>query len=461
MTNLNMKMLGVTKMPSGMKKLGVMILVPLLGMPTHLYAAETLLSLYQAALQYDAQYKTTVANTQADREEVNKAVSLFYPKAQLTGGIGRGETDRTTQTVSGAVDTHLRYDTRNLAFSIKQPLFNKEILANYKGAQAFVKGKEALLQAENSSLITRVASAYFELLYAQEKSTVAQNKTDALQQQLNQATQRYKHDEGTLTEISEAQASLDIAQAERIEAENAIDSFKITLSNMTGHAIDGLAKLNPEKITSIKAEFEHVEPWLQKAIDNNPEIMAAKLTVEEAQQEVEKKQAGHYPTLDLVGVRSYSENDSNNTLGSQFDSTTIALQFNLPLYAGGGVQAGVRQSLDKVEAAKEDLNLKTRDASTNIQKYFQRLQSEMRSIQAYSQAVKSSELALDDTSKSFKAGFRTNIDVLNAQQKLYENKLNLSKTYYVLINDVVNIQHFSGVLNETQLQNLNQFFFVN
>ena len=230
---------------------------------------------------------------------------------------------------------------------------------------------------------------------------------------------------------------------------------------MTGHAVEDLVKINPEKVTLIQADYEHVEPWLQTAIDNNPEIMAAKLTVEEAQQEVEKKQAGHYPTLDLVGARSYSENDSNNTLGSQFDSTTIALQLNIPLYAGGGIQASVRQALDKVEAAKEYLNLKTRDANTNIQKYFQRMQSEMRSIQAYSQAVKSSEIALDGTSKSFKAGFRTNIDVLNAQQKLYENKLNLSKTYYVLINDVVNIQHFSGVLNEAQLQNINQFFLVN
>jgi len=118
----------------------------------------------------------------------------------------------------------------------------------------------------------------------------------------------------------------------------------------------------------------------------------------------------------LVGVRSYSENDSNNTIGSQFDSTTVALQFNLPLYAGGYVNASIRQSLDKVEAAKEDLNLRTRDANTNIQKYFQHMQSELLSIQAYRQAVKSSETALDGTSKGFSSGLRTNIDVLDAHK---------------------------------------------
>ena len=444
-----------------MRILVVILLAPLLVVSTRLYAAETLLSLYQAALQYDAQYRSTVANTQADREEINKAAALFYPKAQLTGSLGRGETDRTSQAPFGAVDTHLNYDTKSLAFTIKQPLFNKEILANYRGTQAYVKNKEALLQAENSDLITRIAGAYFELLYAQEKGSVLQNKTDALQQQFNQATQRYKHDEGTLTEISEAQASLDISQAELIEAKNATDSFKLSLSNMTGHSVDNLARLNPEKITTILTDFEHVDSWIQTAAENNPEVIAAKQAIEQAQQDVEKSRAGHYPTLDLVGVRSYSENDSNNTLGLQFNGTTIALQLNVPLYAGGGVQANVRQSIDKVEAANEELNLKTRDTNTNIQKYFHSMQSQMRSIEAYSQAVKSSETAFDGTSKSFKAGFRTNIDVLNAQQKLYESKLNLSKAYYSLINDLVNIQHFSGVLDEAQLQNLNQFFLAN
>jgi len=444
-----------------LKILSVAIFVPLLLVSTPLIAADSLLSLYQAALNYDAQYKGTVANTQADREEINKARALFYPKAQLAGSVGRGITDRTSQTLSGSIDKHLTYNTQNFAFTIKQPLFNKETIAIYRSAQALAKSKEALLQSETSALITRISGAYFELLYAQEKTTVLQSKIVALQQQLDQATQRFTHGEGTLTEISEAQASLDIAQADLVEARNTADSYRLTLSTMSGHEVGDLARFNPEKILTIKTDLEHIDYWLKAAIENNPEIMAAKQAVEVAQQEVEKKQAGHFPTLDLVGVRSYSENDSNNTIGSQFDSTTVALQFNLPLYAGGYVNASIRQSLDKVEAAKEDLNLRTRDANTNIQKYFQHMQSELLSIQAYRQAVKSSETALDGTSKGFSSGLRTNIDVLDAQQRLYENKLKLSKSYYVLVNDLVNIKHIAGVLNEAQLQNLNQFFLIN
>lgn len=435
--------------------------VALLLVSSQLFAADSLLSLYQAALNFDAQYKGIVADTQADREEINKARAMFYPKAQLGGSYGRGDTDRVTQTLFGPREDNLKYDTKSLALTVRQPLFNKETLASYRGAKAYVKGKEAVLQSETSTLITRIASAYFELLYAEEKTAVLQNKVSALNQQLSQANKRFEFGEGTLTEMSEAQASLDVARAELLEAENSAEAYKLALSNMTGLQVATIAKLNTQKMAAIKEDFGQLDDWLKTAIENSPEILSAKYALEVAQQEVEKKQAGHMLTLDLVGVRSYSENDSNNTLGSQFDTTTVAVQFNLPLFAGGFVNASVRQSVNRVEAAREELNQKTRDASTNIQKYYQHLQSELLSMQAYKQAVKSSEIALDGTTKSFSGGFRTNIDVLNAQQRLYENKLKLSKSYYVLVNDIVNIKHVAGVLNEAQLQNINQFFLTN
>ena len=79
-----------------------------------------------------------------------------------------------------------------------------------------------------------MAGAYFELLYAQEKIAVLTNKMAALQQQLEQANQRFQHGAGTITEISEAQASLDIARADLVEANNAADTFQLSLRNMTG-----------------------------------------------------------------------------------------------------------------------------------------------------------------------------------------------------------------------------------
>ena len=424
-------------------------------------AADDLLSLYRKALQYDAQYRAAVANTAAEREEINKTRALFMPKLQASANVGHGTTDRTTQTALGALDSHLNYDIQNYALSIRQPLFNKESLAAYRSAKANAGSKEELLRREDAVLMTRIASAYFETLYAQEKVAVTQNKIEAVQQQLQQAQQRYEHGEGTITEINEAQAVLKLAQAEIIDARNSLDDFRQTLTNISGQPIADLAALDTARIPTAMPGQDNLDEWLDQALRNNPEISAARLALDAARQEVERRRAGHYPTLDLVGVRSYSENDSNNTIGSQFDTTTVALQLNLPLYAGGYTSASVRQAQDRLTAAEEILNLRTRNITADTRKFFNSIHSGLLSIEAYRQAVEAGEIALEGTQKGFVAGTRTNVDVLDAQMKLYASKLELSKARYILINDILNIKQAAGLLNEAELQVINRFFVSN
>lgn len=424
------------------------------------HATDNLVSLYHKALQYDAQYRVAAALTEAEREEINKARSLFLPKVQLSANVGKGVTERTADTLAGQVENRYDYNLKNYALTIKQPLFNKESIAAYRASEASVKGKEALLNKENSTLITRIAQTYFELLYAQERIEVTRNKIDAVQQQLKQGQRRYEQGQGTITEVSEAQASLDLAQAELIDASNSLQQQKQVLSDITGQQVDAVAALNPESLPTTVPDTEKLDDWLNQAEQNNPDITAARYALEGARQDLERKQAGHYPTLDLVGVRSYSENDNNNTIGLRFDTTTLAVQFSMPLFAGGFTNASVRQALDRVDAAQEQLNLRSRDAGANVKKYLNSIHGNFLSIQAYTQAVKSGETALEGTQKGFTAGLRTNVEVLNAQQKLYASKLELSKARYMLVNDIVNIKQAAGQLNEAQLNSLNRYFSV-
>jgi TolC family type I secretion outer membrane protein len=426
--------------------------------PSPVSASENLVSLYQKAVQYDAQYRSAYANTEAEREEINKARAAFFPKVQLSANIGKGSTDRTVQSSAGAVDNNFDYTLKNYALSIKQPLFNKEATATYRAAQAYSLSQEALLNKENTGLISRIAGAYFEMLYAQEKVSVTNNKIDAVQQQLKQAERRMQQGQGTITEINEAQANLDMAQAELIDANNTLINYKQVLSDISGQNVEEIAALNPDHVPESMPDYDSLEDWLKQVESNNSDVQSAQYALQAAQQDVERKQAGHYPTLDLVGVRSYSQNDNNNTIGQSYDSTTLSVQLNMPLYAGGLTSANIRQSQDRLQAAQEQLNLKSRDAHANVKKYFNNIQSGLRTIAAYQQAVKSNETALTGTQKSFTAGLRSNIEVLNAQQKLYEAKLELSRARYKLINDIVNLKQAAGMLDAAQLEAISHYF---
>lgn len=432
----------------------------LLGGPALCQAQEDLNGLYQLAITHNADYRAALASTEAEREELAKARALFYPKVQLGLTKGRGNTDRTTQTTLGSINTELDYALENYSLSVKQPLFNKETMAIYGGAKSYVSAQESLLEQENAKLILKLVSIYLETLYAQDRVVLQQRKLDAVNQQLRQAAQRYDHGSGTVVEVSEAQSNLDVAKVEHIQASNDLLSSQQSLQMLTGAShslsadliVDGLASLSPA---------EHgLDTWLDLARQHHPELAAAMQNIEVAKKDIEKKQAGHYPTLDLVGVRSYSQNDSNNTLGSRFDTTTIALQMNVPLFAGGYVSANVRQSANRLTASEETMTAKAREIEFNVRKYFQGMQAQQQSVTAYQQAVQSARVALDGTQKGFQAGFKTNHEVLDAQQKLFTNQLSLTRAYYSLISDWVNLQFSSGLLTLDTLNRVSQLFIV-
>jgi TolC family type I secretion outer membrane protein len=421
-------------------------------------AQDDLNGLYQLAAMHNADFRAALANTEAEREELTKAKALFYPKVQLGLMRGRGNTDRTTQTSIGALNSELNYELENYSLTVRQPLYNKETFAIYGGAKSYVSAQESLLEQENAKLILKLVSVYLETLYAQDRVNLQQNKLDAVGQQLRQAEQRYQRGSGTIVEVNEAQSNLDIAKVEKIQAANDLLSNQQSMQILTGETHTLSAELLVSGLNTLTASEYSVERWIDTARQHHPELLAATLDIEVARKDVEKKQAGHYPTLDLVGVRSYSQNDSNNTLGSRFDTSTIALQMNVPLFAGGYVNANVRQSASRLTASEETMTAKSREIEFNVRKYYQNLIAEQQSISAYQQAVQSAKVALDGTQKGFQAGFKTNHEVLDAQQKLFTNQLSLTKAYYSLISDWVNLQFSSGLLTLDALSRVSQLF---
>ncbi|HSI29295.1 MAG: TolC family outer membrane protein [Methylophilus sp.] len=414
--------------------------------------------LYQLAAMHNADFRAALANTEAEREELTKAKALFYPKVQLGLMRGRGNTDRTTQTNIGSLNSELNYELENYSLTVRQPLYNKETFAIYGGAKSYVSAQESLLEQENAKLILKLVSVYLETLYAQDRVNLQQNKLEAVSQQLRQADQRYQRGSGTIVEVNEAQSNLDIAKVEKIQAANDLLSNQQSMQILTGETHALSAELLVGGLNTLTASEYSVERWIDTARQHHPELLAATLDIEVARKDVEKKQAGHYPTLDLVGARSYSQNDSNNTLGSRFDTSTIALQMNVPLFAGGYVNANVRQSASRLTASEENMTAKSREIEFNVRKYYQNLIAQQQSITAYQQAVQSAKVALDGTQKGFQAGFKTNHEVLDAQQKLFTNQLSLTKAYYSLISDWVNLQFSSGLLTLDTLSRVSQLF---
>ncbi len=416
----------------------------------------SLMQAFQKAQQYDATLRAAVADNKAQKEEINKSFAAFLPQVRVGMYEGRGITDSEVPGALGSTSKrHSNYDSRNYSVSMRQSIFNKANFAEYKQAKADVAKSNAMLESAQFNMASRVTGAYLDLLLSEENVRYSKAQKSSAQSQLEQAKKRYKAGVGTITEVSEANANLESVVALELEWANGVEYAKRALENITGVYADALLSLDPSKLQLAVPQPSNVDAWINTAIEKNADIVAAQNEYLVVTQEVEKNNSGHYPTLDLVAARTHTQSDNNYTIGSQYDTDSIGLQLNVPLYTGGYVSSTVRQAVARVEQASEKLSEKQRAVSADVRKYFNEITNGVARIEAQNQSVTSYEIALVGTQKGYESGLRSNVDVLTAQEKLYSAKRDLARERYKLIYSRIQLKQVAGMLVEGDIAEVN------
>jgi protease secretion system outer membrane protein len=425
---------------------GMFIALPLYGDPIDLSTA------LQKAREYDARLGAAQADNLIYREEVGRARAQLRPSVRMNSARGRNATQYTS--LAGRT-TASYYNSINYGVSVRQPLLNLSNFVGYKQAKAVAVKSDIDLQKEDASLMVRIAEAYCNALYAEDNLDFSQTLVKAAEEQLQQAKKRFEKGFGTVTEISEAQAGYDMALADGLEIVNSVEFTRRELEHLTGEYPDELCRVVPEKLLLAQPEPGNVQSWIDLALVNNYDVVGGHQEIKIAKKEIEKQKFSRYPTVDLVAGRNYSESENNYSIGSIYDTYSVSLQMSMPIYTGGYASASVRQAYAKRLKAEEQLSAQERGVQSDVRKYYNGIVSSIAQIHAYEQAVQSHEIALTGTKKGFEAGLRTNVDVLDAQQKLFSSRRNLAKSRYQYILNRLMLKQASGTLSAGDVEEVN------
>jgi len=410
---------------------------------------------YEHALQYDAQYRSSEADTRIAKEEVSKAFAAFMPNVKSSISRGRNRTDSSTPY---STQEGVYYNTLSQSLTLRQPLFNLGSIASWKQAKAVKAKSEELFRSEHASLMVRTVEQYCNALFAEENVAFADAQVEATREQLEQSKKRYANGFGTITEINESQASYDLAVADKADAVAGLEHSRRELERITGIYTDELCRLDPEKLALAKPELPDVEAWIALAREHSGLIGAARQEVEIARKEVDKTKASRYPQIDLWAGRSYSVSENNYTIGSTYDTWSVSVQLSAPIYTGGYASASVRQAKARRLKAREELNRQERQSFSDVRRYYDAQINSVTQVKAFEQAVRSAEIALEGTQKGFMAGFRTNAEVLNAMTKLYEIRRSLARSRYQYILNSFMLMDSAGLLTESDLYAIDRYF---
>lgn len=400
---------------------------------------------YEAALANDATIRSSRATADANREQLPQAKAQRLPNVSFSAGRNYNDLTSKTQNFVGApVTTVNRYYSGSQGLTIRQPLYRPFIGALVKQAEAVVEDADATLESAEQSLVVRVGEAYFEALLAEEQLALVSSQKSTYTTQLDAAKKGFAAGSGTRTDIDEAQARLDLTYAQELEVQQNVEFTRRRLETITGQPVGTLARLDLSRFVPGAPTPNSLEDWIARSEQASPEIKALRARLEASNFEIDKAKAGHKPTLDAIAQWSRNSSDSVTNVNSRYDNKSIGLQLTVPIYAGGYVNSTVRQAVASAERAREMLEATRLDLSVRVHREFRGMTEGVLRISALEQAVRSAEQAVLSNQMSFKAGARTTLDVLNAEQQKTTALRDLAQARYLYVASRLRLQSLAG-----------------
>ncbi len=412
--------------------------------------AQSLAELYESARGYDATILSARSAYDASLARAEQARAGLRPQAGLSAGANWNRRDSSAPPLDNT-----SFNTQNITLSASQPLYRPANAAADQQGQLSIDIAKAQLDSAEQDLIVRTTQAYFDVLASQDTLSVVQAQKKAVSEQLAAAKRNFEVGTTTVTDSREAQARFDLVVAQEIAAENDLRVKKLALDQLVGKN-NVAPKPLAAPVTLPPLQPTDVQAWVDRAESTHPAVLQAGKALEIAQLETQKAQAGHKPTLDLIGqyqitrapVSGFAGNVRNNT-------ATVGVQFNLPLYAGGAVQNRVKETLALEDKARTDLDAAKRAVSQATRSAFFGVLSGQGQVRALETAQASSQSALDANKLGYQVGVRINIDVLNAQSQLFQTQRDLSVARYNVLIGGLRLKQASGQLKVEDLMAVN------
>jgi outer membrane protein len=387
--------------------------------------ADTIEAALVRAYQTNPQLNAQRATVRSTDENVPQALSGYRPRVAVTASAGIQYTD-TLSTAGGSASTLVRTIThgtnapRTLGVTATQTLFNGQQTANRtRAAESQVSAAREALRVLEQAVLLSAATVYMDYLRDAAIVEVQKSNVRVLEQTLKQTKDRFNVGEVTRTDVAQSEAQLAAGRTQLTTAESNLVTTKANFRRIIGSEPVALAPGSPVD--------RYLPSTLAAAVElgliQNPNVTSAMFGIDVSHLQVKVAEGALFPTVTFQTSVQQSY-ETTMVLQRSFGASALA-QLSVPVYQGGAEYSLIRQS--KETLAQQRLVLEqTRDqARANVVQAWGQLDAGKASVQSAQAQVTASEIALNGVREEAKAGQRTTLDVLNAQQALVNARVAL------------------------------------
>lgn len=391
-------------------------------------STSTLITAFDLALDHDATYRAAIAERDVNLQTANQTIAAYLPSASYNY--------QNVPTESGA----------RQVVTVTQPIVSFGALATLRQRKPRRAFAEATLDVREQDLATRTLTAVIDIVRATEASTLNEARIDAFRIQSERANRLYQAGQGTITDARDIQVRYEQALANRILLKSDQIAASARLRSITGAPTNAEDYVLPGQFGTI--ELAPVDTYLAQQIEDNPQVEAARQT-----ERINKLEADRVlgSLLPIIGASAtYSRR-------GEVSDSFIGFSINAPLNAGSlfqtrAARATARRSADERRAVEER-------ASTELQRLHALVDGGQQALVISARAISAAELSVEANTKSYEGGVRTNVDVVNAIQTVFEVKNAYVQGATTLASNYLNLLLLSGMTAEDAMAQVQSFLY--
>jgi len=421
-------------------------------------SSESLLDIYNEALENDPTYKAAEYSYLADKELKVQGRAALLPSITLSGSTNWNEYYQNKE-------LQQQYNSFSSSARVTQPLFRLDTWFQYRQSKSLTDAAEADFAFEQQNLLVRTAELYFGVLRAIDNLNAAISEEKAIKKQLDQAKQRFEVGLSAITGVQEAQLAFDLSKASRIRTEGSLYSARESLNALIGREIFSLNELGDSLLIDLPTPSSK-QKWVELALENNYQLKAAYLRKKAAKSSARSVASNHLPKIDIVGSQSESETNQFNYEGFNIDGQGIpvpsvtgrrnySIQLSMPLFQGGAINSRRKQAYSQYERANENTLFTERRIIQEVRSQFSNVLTLVANVNAQKQAVVSTTSALEATQVGYRVGTRNVVDLLQAEKNLYSAEKNLANAKYDYILANLRLGLASGTITPADIVKIN------
>jgi outer membrane protein len=379
--------------------------------------AETLPQALGAAYKFNPRLDAARALQRATDEEVPRALSGYRPS--IAGSADTTYERSVTKPSFQPGKTTEETNPRGYAVGLTQPIFRGFRTKNAVSlAEATVRAGWEALRTTESAVLQDGVTAYGDVVRDLAIQTLRENNVVVLTRDVSSTKARLDVGEVTRTDLEQAKARRAGAVAALELARANLKTSRAVFELVIGHPPSNLVEARPSTLVP-KSLPESTEIALRES----PLVVAALYREQAARFNIDLIRGELLPSVQLEA--NYARRLDPTTGIEDAESTTVTGRLTVPFYSGGEVEARVRQAKQTQLQRLQEIEQARTEVQAQVVTAWSQLQAAKAAVEADEAAVAANRIALAGVREQEKAGERTLLDVLNAEQELLNSEVAL------------------------------------